>query len=289
MYTLEEFPPVREPRNNGESRKPESAGRKPGSGKRPAPTSLSWIPFAAVLAIGLSAAAGGAYWWVERRIGHLEEELTAARTELATARSSLRLLWTTTTRLDEAQARRQAGLQDSIGSVQAFFDSEVNKLWEGAYLEHGRRLDNNTALIGAHDRSIRTILDQSDQTSARIDALFRENETQYAGIRDVGERLDAIGQSLAAVTGQVTDMQSRLANAQVARGQLATRISGVEVWMDGFTGAGLNGEAVDQRLAALVADLRTMTARVDSLRVVTDSVRRSRALVGQDRQVPQQH
>jgi hypothetical protein len=92
-----------------------------------------------------------------------------------------------------------------------------------------------------------------------------------------------VRQVLAGISGQLGELQSQFAATRVARGQLDRRIGGVERWVDEFTSAGLDGDAVQQRLASLVDEIEMMTARVDSLQAVTDSVRRSRrALVGQD-------
>ncbi|HUF69912.1 MAG TPA: hypothetical protein VMM79_14805 [Longimicrobiales bacterium] len=289
MYTLEEFPPRREPRHE-----PEPAGRfrkkrekreklkEPGT---PEPRGgrqigVSLLPIAAILAIGASTGGAGAFWWAERRVAGLEGALNEARSELQTANSSLRTLWTTTTSLDEANGRRQGFLRDSLASVQEFVDTEVAKLWQTAYLEHRRRLDTDAALIEENDQSIQLLFDASSTTSSRIDALFRENEVQYTNLRDLGQAVDAARQTLAAISNQVGELQTQFAATRVARGQLDRRIGGVERWVDGFTSAGLDGDAVERRLASLVGQLAVMTARVDSLRIVTDSVRRSRTLVG---------
>jgi hypothetical protein len=235
---------------------------------------------AALLAIGVSAGGAGAFWWAERRVSSLEGALDDARIELETAHNSLQLLWATTTRLDEARGRRQDFLRDSLESVQQFVDTEVTKLWQTAYLEHRQRLDSDGARIAANSESIGLLFDESSTTSSRIDALFAENETQYASLRDLGSILNGLRQSLATVTGRVDDVETQFSAARIARGQIDRRVGGVELWIDGFTAAGLDGAVVDQRLASVLTELEEMTARVDSLRVVMDSVRRSRALVG---------
>lgn len=277
MYTLEEFPPRREPRE------PEPDGKRKKSRRPRRPSlalSFSWLPFAALLAIGVSAGGAGAFWWAERKVTGLEGALADARIELETAHNSLQLLWATTTRLDEARGRRQDFLRDSLASVQQFVDTEVTKLWQTAYLEHRERLDSDAARIAANRQSIGVLLDESSTTNSRIDALFDENENQYASLRDLGAVVNGLRQTLAAVSGRVDQFEQQTSAARIARGQLDRRVGGVELWIDGFTAAGLDGGVVDDRLAMLVAELEEMTARVDSLRVVTDSVRRSRALVG---------
>jgi DNA repair exonuclease SbcCD ATPase subunit len=296
MYTLEEFPPRREPRHepeptgrfrkkreNKEKREKlkEPGNPQPRGGRQGGrQISVSLLPIAAILAIGASTGGAGAFWWAERRVAGLEGALNEARSELQTANSSLSTLWTTTTSLDEANGRRQGFLRDSLASVQEFVDTEVAKLWQTAYLEHRRRLDTDAALIEENDQSIQLLFDASSTTSSRIDALFRENEVQYTNLRDLGQAVEAARQTLAAISNQVGELQTQFAATRVARGQLDRRIGGVERWVDGFTSAGLDGDAVERRLASLVGELAVMTARVDSLRIVTDSVRRSRTLVG---------
>jgi len=289
MYTLEEFPPRRGSRRpapeqqSKEDREPKKERPPKRERHRPRTLEFGWAPLVAILAIGGSASAVGAWWWVDQRMADLEHELVQARTQLEAANNSLELLWNTTTRLDEARGRRQDFLQDSLGSVQEFVDSEVTKLWQTAYIENRQRLDANASRLGRHDASIRDILDESATTQSRIDVLYRENATQQSVLNELGRNLSGLRQTLAVVSGQIGDIGQQLAASRVARGQLDRRVGGIESWMDGFTVAGLDGGAVDRRFAALVADLRTMTARVDSLRLVTDSVRASRALVGQNR------
>jgi chromosome segregation ATPase len=237
----------------------------------------------AVLAIGASAGGGAAFFWAERRVATLEGSLNDARTELETAHSSLRTLWATTQSLDEVRSRRQDFLRDTLASVQQFVDTEVNRLWQTAYVENRRRLDTGDARIAENAQSIDLLFDASATTSSRIDALFRENEIQYTNLTDLGQSVEGVRQTLAAISGQVGELQTQFAATRVARGQLDRRIGGVERWVDEFTSVGLDGDAVQHRLAALVDELAVMTARVDSLQAVTDSVRRGRrTLVGQD-------
>jgi hypothetical protein len=156
MYTLEEFPPRRESRKE---ETPEVARRRkrakrepreppePREPRRDRTIGLGWLPFAAILAIGASAGGAGAFLWAERRVATLEGALMEARTELQTTHSSLRTLWETTTRLDAVRGQGQDFLRDSLASVQQFVDSEVNKLWQTAYLENRERLDTDAAHI----------------------------------------------------------------------------------------------------------------------------------------------
>jgi chromosome segregation ATPase len=241
------------------------------------------MPVIAVLAIGASAGGAGAFFWAERRVATLEGALNDARVELETAHSSLRTLWATTQSLDEARGRRQDFLRDSLVSVQQFVDTEVDRLWQTAYVENRRRLDTGDARIASNAQSIELLFDASATTSSRIDALFRENEIQYTNLSDLGRSVEGVRQVLTGISSQLGELQTQFAATRVARGQLDRRIGGVERWVDEFTSAGLDGDAVQQRLASLVDEIEMMTARVDSLQAVTDSVRRSRrTLVGQD-------
>jgi chromosome segregation ATPase len=283
MYNLEEFPPPdrrhpAKPAIPARRTKPAEAaataeparrtGRGPGR---------SWVQYAALVAVA-GGAAGGTYYWIDQRMSELESNLAHALTSLEDAGGSLRLLWNTTTKLDENQAARQALLQDSILSVKSFVESELGKLWETAYRDHETRLAENADRLRSHNASIRQLVDATGRTNIRLDAILAQNRTLEQNLSNVSESAGALRQTLAALTSQLQELQGQLSTARVAQTQIATRVDGVEDWVDGFREENLSAETVRNQLATLARDLRMVASRVDSLRTQSAAPRVGNAL-----------
>jgi chromosome segregation ATPase len=295
MYNLEEFPPpdrrrlpkpaneaqpardakpvkeVRSPKPARQSREPNPVRsieevRAPG---RP------WVRFAVLLLVAGTAGAG-TYLWIDRRMTELEGNVAHALTTLEDAGGSLRLLWNTTTKLDENQAARQALLQDSIVSVKAFVETELGKLWETAYKDHEARLVQNDDRLRRHDNSIRQVAEATGRTNIRLDAMLSQNRTLEQNLRSVNETADALRETIVALSGQIQELQNQLSTARASQVQIANRVNGVETWVEGFRDENLSAATVRDRLASLARDLRAVSLRVDSLRTQTGIVTNSR-------------
>lgn len=231
--------------------------------------------FAVLLAVAGTAGAG-TYTWIDRRMTELEGNVAHALTSLEDAGGSLRLLWNTTTKLDENQAARQALLQDSIVSVKAFVETELGKLWETAYRDHEARLTESADRLSSHDRSIRQLVDATGRTNIRLDAILSQNRTLEQNLRSVNETADALRQTIVAVSSQIQELQNQLSSARASQVQIANRVQGVESWVEGFRDENLSAAAVRDRLATLARDLRAVSLRVDSLRTQTNFITGSR-------------
>jgi chromosome segregation ATPase len=257
MYSLEELPPPKR-----EPPKPKGGGpvRLPG---------LALVTCAAIT-VAFLAATG---FWIDHRLSRIETDLASARTGLDEAGASLRLLWTTTTRLDESQGERQDVLQDSLGFVRDYVESEVSKLWRSAYLDHQNRLEQNARRIATNGETIARLLDASSQASARIDAFSRRFAVQDADLHSLGEAVDGLRQASQSLTDQYSDIEKQIVAERAARLLVDGRLQGVEQWNAAFRGEGLSAHSLQTRLASLAADLRAATVRLDSLRLAVDSVR----------------
>jgi len=257
MYSLEELPP---PKREPPKAKSGGSFRLPG--------------LALVSSAGIATAIlAGAGFWMNHRLSRIETGLASALTGLDEAGASLRLLWTTTTRLDETQGERQDVLQDSLGFVKSYVDSEVSKLWRSAYLEHQSRLDQNSRRIAANGESITRLLDASSQASARLDAFSRRFAVQESDLGGFGEAVEGLRQTTQSLTDQYGDIERQVVAERAARLLVDGRLQGVEQWTAGFRGEGLTARTLQTRLASLVADLRAVSVRLDSLRLAVDSVR----------------
>jgi chromosome segregation ATPase len=296
---LEEFPPQersRPPQQRGRARRAQrdsgsvnggagngdgnGDGHGNGHGNGNGGLPIATIALIALLVVALSGITGS-WLWTDHRLAQIEGELADARASLDDAGNSLRLLWATTTQLDSTRIEGQELLAGSIGSVKQFAESEVTKLWETAYVEHERRLDETARRISAADQSIRQILATSGRTTARLDGLARQNQLQDADLNGMAGTVTTLRETLAILTGEVEQLAGQLVTSQQTQVRLGSRVDGVEQWVGGFREAGLDAGAVRDRLSSLVRDLRTMTLRVDSLKIATDSTRGRRAQTGQ--------
>jgi chromosome segregation ATPase len=228
------------------------------------------------LLVVAGTAGAGTYLWIDRRMTELEGNVAHALTTLEDAGGSLRLLWNTTTKLDENQAARQALLQDSIVSVKAFVETELGKLWETAYKDHEARLVQNDDRLRRHDNSIRQVAEATGRTNIRLDAMLSQNRTLEQNLRNVNETADALRETIVALSGQIQELQNQLSTARASQVQIANRVNGVETWVEGFRDENLSAATVRDRLASLARDLRAVSLRVDSLRTQADIVTSSR-------------
>ncbi|MGH7501133.1 MAG: hypothetical protein ACREL7_05175 [Longimicrobiales bacterium] len=264
MYDLEEPPPP----HRAKPVKAESA-----IARRPLVTLV-----VAIVALAFVATMAAAQVRLSRRIARLERELAQAVTGLAEARGSLSLLWTTATKLDASQAQRadslQVSLQDSIASVQTYAENEFSRLWETAYLDHERRLEETASRLRINGEAISDIVTAAGRTNARIDGLVRQEQIQEVAITDVTESMTSLRQTLSAIDGQLSILEGETSVSRNAQRQLDTRIDGVEEWVNAFRDEGLSAGSVQSRLATLFEDLRTVAMRVDSLRTARDTARR---------------
>jgi hypothetical protein len=284
MYSLEE-PPIPERRQpirhssrpNDKPRPKDKPGPKEPAGPPPHDASgpprrdpadapdRPWLRTALWLAVG-AAAVSGAGLWIDHRISRIERDVGQAIVRLEDAGSSLRLLWTTTTRLDATRSERQDLLQDSITFVRNFVETELNKLWSSAYAEHERRLNLTDERIAGNNRSIRQILDASGRTNTRLDLLLAQNHSLESDLRSVSETALALRQTLIRLTDQLGSLESQINNSRAVQAQMDGRVGGVERWVEEFRGEGLNAANMRGRLASIAADLRMVSLRVDSLR-----------------------
>ena len=251
------------------------------------------LALAALVVIGLQA-------WTLHRLARVRSDLSVAAANLEEARTSLGMLWETTSRLDEDQMAGLAQLADSIRSVFAYAQGEV-RLWETAYYEQERRLDENAGRIGRNSdalarmttgmRAANTRIDvlagQDEAQASRLDALARQDrghatlleslaqraQSQESTVRDVTTTLASLRETLAGVDAELVGLEDRLSASSSAYGQMGTRIDGLAGWVDGFRRAGLSGEAVADRLSGLADELRRVRLRVDSIRPVRATVR----------------
>jgi chromosome segregation ATPase len=267
MYTLEEFPPPPRKRSNNLTTKTAKPAR-PRSER-------TWGRYAAGVVIAATVA-GGTWFWMDRRMSAIEDRLTGVARSVEDAGASLRLLWTTTTKLDESQVARQDVLQDSIGFVRQFVESEVNKLWNTAYLDHERRLGQSEGRLRNNDQAIRQLATATGSTNTRLDVLMSQNRSLEENLRLVSATAAGLRQSLLTLTGQLSELQGQLTSARTTQTQMANRVEGVERWVAEFREEDLDAETVRERLTSLVTDLRTMSMRVDSLLSRTDTVRSAR-------------
>jgi chromosome segregation ATPase len=265
-------------------------------GKRPA-VQLHFAPrpgmrramvfgFAALAVLGLQG-------WMLNELLRVRDRLAVEGAELDQARISLGLLWTLTERLDEEQIEGLAQLADSIRSVFAYAQGEV-RLWETAYYAQEQRLDENAASIGSHAQAIARVTSAASAASTRLDglaradvtkasrldalerqdraygeafaALVRRTDAQESKVLAVSADVGSLRQTLAGLDADLAGLEGQVTSTGSAFGQMDTRVERLDGWIDGFRRAGLNGEAVQTRLATLASELRRVTMRVDSLR-----------------------
>ena len=260
MQNLEEPPPL-------ERRKPVTQAR---------PAGPSWIGHFVWLAVVLTAGTAG-WLMMDREVSALERDLAAARADFEDAAGSLRLLWTTTVRLDESQGARQDLLQDSINVIKSYVNAEVERLWQTAYLDHERRLNQSADRIRGNTASIRYLQDAAARSDARLAGLLDENRTLAAALRVANDTAAMLRRSLVVLSGQLAGVQAQFTATRADQAQIAGRIDGVEGWVGEFRAENLSAGTVKSRLASLVADVRAVSQRVDSLRMPRDTVRRARA------------
>jgi chromosome segregation ATPase len=255
MYTLEELPPP--PR------------RQPA---QPAPKQATPRFLRAALIAVVGAAATWAYARLSQRLSDMEGDLAAAHASLDDARGSLGLLWTTTTRLDESRVAQQDVLRDSLGLVRDFAEGGM-RLWEAAFEDHERRVSANASRLREQQRSIGQLFDATAALHTRLDALVGQSRLLESDLRLASGTVTTLRQTLASLTGRLQGLDGQLAVSRTDQLQLASRMDGVEVWVDSFREQDLDAGAVRARLAALAADLRFIASRVDSLGVRVDSAR----------------
>jgi len=277
MYSLEEPPiperrqPIRHssrPNQKAKSEpkaKPEPNERQPTLRDPDDEADRSWLK--AVLWVILAGSVlAGAGLWIDHRVTRIENDVGQALVSLEDAGSSLRLLWTTTTRLDATRSERQDLLQDSLAFVRNFVETELNKLWSSAYAEHERRLNLTDDRIAANNRSIRQMIDASGRTNSRLDMLLSQNQALESDLRSVSETALALRQTLIRLTDQLGSLESQINASRSVQAQMANRVGGVEQWVDEFRGEGLTAQTVRGRLTSIAADLRSVSLRIDSLR-----------------------
>jgi len=234
----------------------------------------------------------GQIWVVSELLG-LRDRLAAERAELDQARISLGLLWEITERLDEEQIVRLGELTDSIRAVLAYAQGEV-RLWETAYYAQEQRLDEEAARVASNMQAIARLHSAAQMASNRLDELARTDIAYAARVYaleqqtrshatamatlarradaqqdDMGEIATHIGtlrESLAGLDTELAGLETQLTSTGSAFGEMDMRVARLDGWIDGFRRAGLNGEAVENRLATLASELRRVTMRVDSLR-----------------------
>ncbi|MCI0436180.1 MAG: hypothetical protein L0271_21440 [Gemmatimonadetes bacterium] len=231
-------------------------------------------------------AAAGTWWSMQRRISELSTELADARATLQSATASLQLLWTTTTKLDETQDSRQERLADSLTAVRTFAETE-SRLWETAYGEHESVLQTQAqrlALLERNSAAVVRLTDASLRTNTKLDALMNRSAMIEADVRTVGAALATLRQTLALLTDEfaslerrftamsdrIVQQESQLVSSRSDQSRIGVRLDDVESWVSPFRAAGLDAGSLRSRLAALAADLRTITMRVDSLRRPAD-------------------
>lgn len=251
---------------------------------------IAAIAVAALVVIGMQG-------WTLHRLSRVRHDLSTAGSSLAEARGSLGTLWETTKDLDQDQMARLTLLSDSIRSVFAYAQGQIN-LWEAAYDAQQRRIEEDAARIGRNGEAITRMtrvvdgrldaLAGADRTQqSRLDALARDDRTQMsmlealAGrtqsnetmLRDVSATLSGLRQTLASLDGQLAAMEDRYATSTTAIQELHARVDGMAGWVDGWRRTGLNGPAVEERLATLADELRRVSVRVDSMRFRATTVR----------------
>jgi chromosome segregation ATPase len=219
-----------------------------------------------VLATAASAAGVTAWLRMQNRVSALEQRLVAARATLDDATRSLQLLWATTTRLDEVQAARQNLLADSLANVRDYAATEVGKLWQSAYHDHAQQLGQHADRLRRHDASIAQLLNVASRAGTRVDALMNRSQIVETDLSAVRETVTSLRQALATLTGQLAELGGRLTSSRTDQTLTARRLDGVELWMRGFQEANLDAGTVRDRLASLVADVRAISLRVDSMR-----------------------
>jgi chromosome segregation ATPase len=220
--------------------------------------SVLWVALA-------GAVLTGAGLWIDHRVTRIETDLGQTLVRLEDAGSSLRLLWSTTTKLDATRSEREDLLQDSLAFVRNFVETELNKMWSTAYGEHERRLNLTDDRIAANNRSIRQMIDASGRTNSRLDVLLSQNRALESDLRSVSETALALRQTLTRLTDQLGSLESQINSSRVVQAQMANRVGGVEQWIEEFRGQGLNAANVRGRLASIAADLRMVSMRIDSL------------------------
>jgi hypothetical protein len=242
----------------------------------------------------------GMQGWTIHRISRVRSELANAGVSLAEARGSIGTLWETTKDLDQDQMARVALLSDSIRSVFAYAQGQIN-VWGAAYEAQQRQLEAEASRIGRNgeaiarmtsaSRVVNTRLDElsgADRTQqGRLDGLARADHTQatmleaLAGrtqsnetmMRDVSSTLSGLRQTLASLDGQLAALEDRYATSASAITELHTRVDGVATWVDGWRRTGLTGPAVEQRLASLADEVHRVSLRLDSMRFRAPTVR----------------
>jgi chromosome segregation ATPase len=256
--------------------------RRPGRGRG------FLLALVALAVVGLQA-------WTVQRLSRLRNELAVARATLEEARGSLTTLWSTTDRLDRDRMSRLSILSDSIGSVFAYAQGEI-QLWQTAYYAQEQQLKDNSAAIARNGDAIARLadalrtantrldelagademhggrleaLEQQDRThSSLVDALSQRTATQEAAAVDLTTRVAELRETLVELDGVLVGMQDRLAASTSAYGDMDTRVGRIASYIEEFRRAGITGDELDDRLASLDDEIRRLRLRVDSLRPV---------------------
>ena len=286
---FELLPPERKSGRTSSWRRRESMKRPTARGGPGGPRRIpkgAALAAAALVVIGLQG-------WTLLRLARVRADLSVAAANLDEARASLGLLWETTSQLDEDQIAGLTRLADSIRSVSAFAEGEI-RLWETAYYDQDRRLNENAggvrrnadaiARMATAMRTVNTRLDAlaavDETTASRLAALARRDQEHATLFEDVVRRTvaqESTGRDLATTVGtlrqtlseldtELVALDDRLSASGSAFVQMDSRVEGLADWIDGFRRAGLNGEAVAGRLSALADELRRVRLRVDSIR-----------------------
>ena len=245
-----------------------------------------WLIAAAIVLLGFQA-------WTVHRLSAVRAELTEARENLAEARGSLEMLWATATQLDQTQSAQQTVLQDSIRSVFAFAQGEI-QLWQTAYDAQQQRLEELAARVLGNGQAIARVTAAASATDQRVDALatadriqavrfdaLEEQDRTHASILDavasrvqaqestllgMNESVGSARRALAALDSEISTLENRVAASTTAHTQLVSRVDAVAGWADAFRQRDITAPALIGQLGQLTDGLRRVSLRVDSLR-----------------------
>jgi hypothetical protein len=128
------------------------------------------------------------------------------------------------------------------------------------------RLDELARTDVAYATRVDALERQTRANGTAVATLARRADAQDADIGEVAAHVGSLRQTLAGLDTELAGLENQLTSTGSAFGEMDTRVARLDGWIDSFRRAGLNGQAVENRLATLASELRRVTMRVDSLR-----------------------
>jgi len=144
---------------------------------------------------GSSAGLGVGGWFVMNQ----QQLLTAAQAEQQAAESRLQVLEERLRATDEVMSDTGDATKEKLG----YWETEIRKVWDIAYKVNRGWIKENQELLATHKSTLTTL-------QSGVTALKKDLASQGEGVTDLGERLEALDELSAKISG-LTAGQDKLA------------------------------------------------------------------------------